>query len=219
MLSRTNLGAPGSTQLLGECHPLLQQLGAADGLFALHSVAASLRLPKVDNPAALGQFLTAYEFKILFPLELTAICRAHHHASRNEVRELLVLDAEVGKQRKHRPFASASRRVGQSQLKRLEPLRDARIVQRYLQAVDQGEAQGWHTLVYGLTLAIYSLPVRQGLLSYARQTLAGFIQAAARPLRFSASECDAMREKLCAPLPHGVELVLQECALANKPMK
>ena len=45
------------------------------------------------------------------------------------------------------------------------PLRDQRLVQRYLTAVEQGEAQGWHTLVYGLTLAVYSLPLRQGTCS------------------------------------------------------
>src|SRR5205085_3107504 len=128
-----------------------------------------LRLPKVDTLEALTCFLRAYKAQVLLPLELPAIFQAHRHASRNETQELLALDSDISSQRSHRAFASASRRVGQSQLKRLRPLRDARIVQRYLGAVQEKHAQAWHTLVYGLTLAIYSLPVRQGLLSYARQ--------------------------------------------------
>ena len=55
-----------------------------------------------------------------------------------------------------------------------EPLRDERVVQRYLAAVESGEAHGWHTLVYGLTLVVYSLPLRQGLLGYAHQNHARF---------------------------------------------
>ena len=61
-------------------------------------------------------------------------------------------------------------------------MRDQRVVQRYLQAVEGGQANGWHTLVYGLTLAVYSLPLRQGLLGYAHQTTRGFIYSAARML-------------------------------------
>jgi len=54
------------------------------------------------------------------------------------------------------------RRVGQSQLKRFRSLRDHRLVQRYLKAVGEGRAHGWHTLVYGITLSVYSLPLIQG---------------------------------------------------------
>ena len=198
-----------AVQLLGECHPLLEQLGSTAGLFTLSGVAASLRLPKVGDLDALSQFLCAYKSQILLPIELPAIFRAHQHASRNETRELLALDREIAAQRRHRAFASASRRVGQSQLKRLRPLRDARIVQRYLEAVQKQRAQAWHTLVYGLTLAIYSLPVRQGLLSYARQILQGFIHSAARPLRLSVADCAALLDQLSADLPGQLETILK----------
>jgi len=210
MLNRSKHETPGAVQLLGECHPLLDQLGSADGLFTLSGVSAWLRLPKVDSLAALAQFLKAYQTEILLPLELPAIYRAHQHASRNEARELLALDFEIAVQRRHRGFASASRRVGRSQLQRLRPLRGERIVQRYLRAVDQERAQAWHTLVYGLTLAIYSLPVRQGLLNYARQTLKGFIQAAARSLRLSSDDCGLLLEDLCAELHGKLETIVTE---------
>ena len=210
MLSQSKVDASGAVQLLGECHPLLEQLGTADGLFTLSAAAGALRLPKIESPAALSRFLDAYLSQILLSLDLPAICLAHHHASRNEARELLALDLEIAGQDRHLDFASASRRVGRNQLQRLRPLRDVRIVQRYLQAVERGQAQAWHTLVYGMTLAVYSLPVRQGLLTYARQTMKGFIQAAARPLRLSAAECGALLEKRCVGWPEKLEAIIVE---------
>ena len=210
MLSQSKVDASGAVQLLGECHPLLEQLGTADGLFTLSAAAGARRLPKIESPAALSRFLDAYLSQILLSLDLPAICLAHHHASRNEARELLALDLEIAGQDRHLDFASASRRVGRNQLQRLRPLRDVRIVQRYLQAVERGQAQAWHTLVYGMTLAVYSLPVRQGLLTYARQTMKGFIQAAARPLRLSAAECGALLEKRCVGWPEKLEAIIVE---------
>ena len=210
IVNQSKLDAPEAVQFLGECHPLLEQLGSADGLFSLSGVAASLRLPKVESFEALAQFLHTYQSQVLLPLDLPAIFRAHQYASRNEIRELLALDLEIAGQRRHRAFASASRRVGQNQLKCLRPLRDARVVQRYLKAVHEKRAQAWHTLVYGLTLAIYSLPVRQGLINYARQTLRGFIQAAARPLRLSVADCEGLLEELCSELPAELEKLLKQ---------
>jgi urease accessory protein UreF len=199
-----------AARFLGECHPLLDQLGSADGLFTLSGVAAALQLPEVDSPRALESFLSAYLSQILVPLELPAIYQAHHHASHNQARELLACDCELTRRAPPPQFARASQRVGRDQLRRLRPLRDERIIQRYLEAVEQERAQAWHTLVYGVTLAVYSLPVRQGLLTYARQTLAGFIQAAARPLRLSAEECAGLLNQSCAELPAHLEKLLQE---------
>lgn len=202
------VASPDPVQLLGECHPLLEQLGSADGLFTLNGAAGALSLPVIENALAFSQFLEVYCSHVLLPLELPAICRAHHHSSRNEIRELLALDLELAAGSKYEDFASASRRVGGTQLQRLRPLRDVRLVQRYLNAVESGEAQGWHTIVYGLTLAVYALPVRQGLLVYARQTLNGFIQAAAQPLGLSASGCNGFLQDACDGLPAKVESIL-----------
>jgi len=211
-LNETQADSPQAVQLLGECHPLLVQLGSADGLFSLSSVAGVLCLPEVDCLRALETFLERYQSQVLLPLELPAIYRAHGHASRNEIRELLALDLEIAGHSKHQALASASRRVGRSQLQRLRPLRDARVVRRYLQAVEQDRAQAWHTLVYGVTLAVYSLPVRQGLLSYARQTLGGFIHSAARPLHLSAADCGGLIEGLGTELPGKMEKLLKRLA-------
>ena len=110
-------------------------------------------------------------------------------------------------------FAEASRRIGQTELMKLRPLRDERIIKRYLDAVDRREANAWHTLVYGLTLSLYSLPLRQGLLGYGYQVSRGFIYAAARPLQLSELNCRALLEDLCGNLPVAVEeLIAQRIA-------
>jgi urease accessory protein UreF len=169
-------------------------------------------LPPVHNVPSLRKFLGQYQICILLPLELPAIESAHGHASRNEVRELVALDQELAAEPVLQNFAAPSRRVGQAQLQKLRPLRDQRVVQRYLAAVESGEAHGWHTLVYGLTLAVYSLPLRQGLLGYAHQTMRGFIYSAARMLDLSERACRDLFDELCADLPLAIESQLKESA-------
>jgi len=215
MLRSTRTAPREAVELLGELHPLIGQLGSADGLVTLGAVSASLRLPQVNSRAALGTFLRAYRAQMLLPLELPAISRAFHHARRNETRELIALDQELARQPLLRDFASASRRVGRWQLQRLAPLRDERVARRYLQAVREGRAAAWHTVVYGLTLAIYSLPLCQGLISYARHTVRGFVQTAARPLRLRNGQCRELIEELCADLPAQLEPILGQPVVAS----
>ena len=211
MVKQTQLALGDAAEWLGDWHPLAEQLGSTDGLVTLGSVSASLRLVPVHDVPSLRNFLSNYHSRILLPLELPAIQSAHGHATRHEVRELIALDQGMAGQPIFSEFAAASQRVGQSQLRKLRPLRDQRAVQRYLHAVESGEAHGWHTLVYGLTLAVYSLPLRQGLLGYTHQTTRGFIYSAARMLSLSEHQCRALFDSLCAGLPEAVEaLVVQE---------
>jgi urease accessory protein UreF len=210
MLKGKQLALTDATDWLGDWHPLAEQLGSADGLVELGSVSSLLQLPPVHNVASLRKFLGQYQLCILLPLELPAIESAHGHASRNELRELVALDQELAAEPVLRNFAAPSRRVGQAQLQKLRPLRDHRVVQRYLSAVENGDAHGWHTLVYGLTLAVYSLPLRQGLLGYAHQTMRGFIYSAARMLDLSERACRGLFDDLCADLPLAIEAQLKE---------
>ena len=190
---------------LGDAHPLVEQLGSADGLASLHALADSLNRRPIANLDELRTFLAGYREQILLPHELPAVQRSYEHAGRNESRELVALDKELSAEPLLKLFSAASRRIGLAQLQKLRPLRDERVVQRYLTAVESGEAHAWHTLVYGVTLEVYSLPLRQGLLGYAYQTTRGFIQAAARPLKLKESACRDLFEEICAPLPASVE--------------
>ena len=199
---------------LGDWHPLVEQLGSTDGLVTLSEVSAVLRASPVQDLPSLRRFVQDYQTLILLPIELPAIQRAFDHVCRHEVRELIGFDQSLAIEPALKPFAQASRRIGQCELRKLQPLRDERIVKRYLQAVEQGAAHAWHTLVYGLTLALYSMPLRQGLLGYGYQTTRGFIYSAARPLQLSENDCRQLLEELCSFLPKPVEALLSRRAVA-----
>lgn len=192
---------------LGDAHPLVAQLGTADGLASLHTLAESLAARPITSIEALREFLRAYHDRILLPHELPAIRTAYTHVSQNEVRELIAFDQSLAKETALQGFATASQRIGREQLQKLRPLRDERVVQRYLAAAESGQAHGWHTLVYGMTLVLYSLPLRQGLLGYAHQTTRGFIHAAARARGWKESDCAALFAEFCTNLPVEQELV------------
>ena len=209
MGKQTNLALSDAADWLGDWHPLAEQLGSTDGLASLGSICAFLALRPIQDLRSFRRFLRSYQGEILVPFELPAIYAAFGHAEKNELRELVTLDNQLAGQPVLQSFASASRRVGQTQLQKLRPLRDQRMIQRYLFTVDSGEAHGWHTLVYGLTLEVYSLPLRQGLLGYAHQTTRGFIYSAARMLQLSERQCRSVFEEHCAGLPNAVENLLR----------
>ncbi len=197
-----------TAELLGDPHPLLEQLGPADGLATFDAAPAALQFARVRDLPSLQSFLRVYQNEILLPLEWPAILHAHAHAARFELRELVALDGRLAGEPALRDFAVASCRVGQRQLSKLRPLRDERFIQRYLKAIADGDARGWHTLVYGISLAVYSLPLRQGLLSYAQHTLGGFIENAAGPLRLTEAGVEELHAEVCAGLPAAMERLL-----------
>ena len=161
----------------------------------------------------LRDFLESYQSRVLVPLELPAITRARSHAARGRLRELIALDRELDTQPLLPAFASASRRIGRAQLERLRPLRDERTVQRYLAAVEAGDAAGWHTMVYGMTLAIYSWPLRHGLLTYARQTLSRLAVAEGGPTGLDGPARGEILQACFLRLPAAIE---QTLAVAGK---
>jgi urease accessory protein UreF len=186
----------------GELRGLLEQLGATDENFAFTGVFPELR--EVNTTAALQKFLSDYQKQVLIPVELLAIHRAYNHTLRNECRELVALDKELSSEPRLEKFTTASKRVGNIHLRRFRPMRE-RFVQRYLHAVDTGEANGWHTLVYGMSIAVYSLPLRQGLNFYAEQVLKGFAFTAALTHRLPKEACDDLWRQLSPSCAAAVE--------------
>jgi urease accessory protein UreF len=199
-------------EILGELHSLDEQLGNPATLSSLTRGTLSLQLDCLSNVTTLRRVLQTYCSRILIACELPAIYRAYKHASRFEVRELIDSDCRLSREPSLRHFARASQCVGTAQLKRLGPLRGERLVQRYLQAVESGKAYGWHTVVYGLVLSLYSLPLRQGLLNYGHQTLHGFIWSAGESLQLLEEQSQTLHSDLCSRLPQAVESIL--CANA-----
>jgi urease accessory protein UreF len=199
--------------LLGDFSALLQQVGIGGILPACDSPLAPHSTHLTGLPA-LQEFLDTYLTQILLPLELPAIAEACGRVRRGELRELIALDRQLAEEKRLAPFALASRKIGAIQLQRMKPLRDERTVQRYLCAVESGRAGGWHTLVYGLTLAVYSIPLRQGLLHYGRETLSALAHAAAGAGKFFDPVCQEMLETLLSRLPEAVERTIPACDTA-----
>lgn len=198
-----------AARLTGDPHPLIERIGSAGawaGLPAGYADAA----PAVSDPASFRAFLGWYRAHLLAPVELPAIVQAHRHASRYEVRELIALDRALCRDERLAGFAAASQAVGRSQLRRLLPLRDQRLVRRYYRAVATGDARAWHIVVYGVVLSLYALPLRQGLLAYARQTLGGFVQSARSGVGLPAEAGDSLFEEVCRDLPALVEQALTD---------
>lgn len=210
MTSQSIVARPTTEQLLGDTMLLAEQIGSAGGLVALSGTADSQQFQRVTDLPSLGRFLRNYQSRVLIPLELPAICQAYHHASRYEVRELIELDRRLSSEPLIQDFATASQRVGKTQLKRLRPLRDQRLVQRYLHAVETGEAHAWHTLVYGMILSLYSFPLRQGLLNYAQLTTRGFVDSVAGRLRLAESQCCEVTEEMDVQFPAAIKKVLAD---------
>ena len=209
----TNIAPSSPAELLGDPHPLLEHLGSADELAVTGAVTHAIEFQTVSDLPALREFLNAYREEVLIPVELPAIASAYQHAARGETAELIALDERLAREQVVRRFANASCRVGQRQLSKLRPMRDQRLVQRYLAAIESGQARGWHTLVYGVSLAIFLLPLRQGLQNYAEQTLRGFVSSAAASLRLPESECDHLWSAQSSEVPRAIS-----SALGSRPM-
>ncbi len=208
MLHQLQNATAAEAELLGDLNPLLEQIGSPDGLASLAGGRDPLAALTIRTVAGLRSFLEEYYKRILQPIELPAIQRAFMHARRNELRELIAFDQLLASEIALKDFATASRIVGLAQLRRLRPLRDERFVQRYLTTVEQGGATGWHTLVYGVTVAVYNLPLRPGLIGYAQRTTRGFVQSAARSLKLSEADAVSLLDEFSARLPAAVEPLL-----------
>jgi urease accessory protein UreF len=177
-----------ASEVVGDLGALLEQLGAAEGFGLAPIEAARCASKKIDSLPDLRRFLHQYTAGVLILHELPAVARAYYHATHYQVRELLNYDRQLDLEGLPGQFSRASRAVGRNQLQRLRPLRDERLVQRYLRAMDAGEANAWHTLVFGVVLALFSVPLRQGLAHFAQQTLTGFVMAASSSIQHSTAE-------------------------------
>lgn len=202
-----------ANEILGDLTNLAVELGSAEGLECLKLASVAIDSACVNSMPALERFLDDYCATLLFPFELPAVAQAYHCTARSQVRELIALDRQFTGIRRLTAFASASARVGQAQLKRLRPLRSERVVQRFLKSVEAGEARGWHTLVFGLVLALYSLPLRQGLSHFAYQTIGGFVHAAGQRISID----DSARQRLLSACEPGIAKAIETVVAGARP--
>jgi hypothetical protein len=172
-------GFPASGSLLeGDASLLLRQMAADEALPELGGAASAFRGRNLKTIEDLRRHSLEYQTQVLHPIELPAVIRAWQFASHGGARELSLLDNELSSHPALHELAVASQRVGRIHLKRLRPLRDHRVVQRYLAAIERGESTGWHMIVYGLILSVYSIPLRQGLIHYGCASIRGLLLGA-----------------------------------------
>lgn len=191
----------------GDPLPLLDRLGSP-GLATWLSEIAVLGPLTGPNQSQLLEYLEDYRDKGLVAVEWPAVVAAFRHASQGRVRELLSLDLEFQMPPDFAALARASLQTGRMQLERLSPLRDQRLLQHYRKAVQAGQAKGWHAVVYGLFLSLYSLPLRQGMLHYAQIILRGLLESAARHHQFSQVQVSQALDQLESTLPSALEILL-----------
>lgn len=151
-------------------------------------MAPSMRFEKVNDTDSFLRFSEQYIRYVLSPIELPAIVAASEFASRNALHELYLLDKQLGSEPHIKMFEKASLTLGRNQLRKLRGMRDVRLLSRYRSSVLEGNAHGWHMLVYGIVLHLFSIPIRQGLAKYQTQVLLGFAQSACQSLQWSQSE-------------------------------
>lgn len=163
-------------RLAGDPHPLVEAIGLR--VQAQTDRLVTPTVPPVYDLPSLARFLDWYREEVLLPIEAPAIIEAAEHLRRHEPRELIAQDRRLGEKAVLHPFAEASKTVGRSQLRRLLPMRDQKIIRQYWQAVEFGQAHGWHMIVFGLIVGLFYIPYRQGLFAYARRTQYHFLQAA-----------------------------------------
>ena len=78
--------------------------------------------------------------------------------------------------------------------------------------MDRGEATGWHVIVFGILLAVFSLPLRDGLVHFATRTQASLVESASTAIAVTRPERDRLREESEAPLPAAIQQVLPRFA-------
>lgn len=192
------LNPPSTAGLSGEYHALAQQLATPDTT-ALASWPPSLSA--VNSVDSLQRFVIHHATETLSAQEWPVILQAWQLAREGKPRELIALDGDWGRRVGQADFAGASFRVGRRQLSKLRGLRHERVIQKYLAAIESGDARGWHPIVYGVVLAVYHLPLRQGLMNFGIQTLASLITAAEKAHRLPNRECRQLLDATCALLP------------------
>ncbi|MDB6055989.1 MAG: hypothetical protein JWN25_3512 [Verrucomicrobiales bacterium] len=198
-----------STGLAAFC----SRLGPVESVIHLGSAESLIEFPGISSLPGLEKFLIAYRDRILVPVELPAILSAYDLTVKQHALELISLDQEMASAMPSDSFSEASSRVGKAQLKRLRPLKDSRLIQKYIAALEEGRVRGWHTLVYGLSLATYSIPIVQGLQNYCEQTLGSFANAGIQKLNLPEQTLESILEPALEALPLLIQGCIEKCAL------
>ncbi len=187
---------------VGEVLREIRDLGGAQCLPATQESAVGLAagLGCLTSWNEFEAWLGGYAGQVIAGRDWPLMLQGWEFTREGEARELIALD-QSWRPDESPTMAEASWRVGRRQLSRMRPLRDQRVVQRYLAATEAGNARGWHPLVYGVVLAVYGIPLRQGLMHYAVHAAAGWCDALVRQREWIREDGELAVERVCAGLP------------------
>lgn len=166
------------------------------GLFAERAVA---------DRRSLAVLLEALLHDTVARIELPVIRWAYECSVRNDAKGLAELDRFLSSLPVPDALRAASRKVGRQQLRNFAPIKGHKFLRKYSAEVDDGNASGAQPIVYGMYLFLFSIPLREGLLSYAYQTVNGFAAAAARSAHIELRSLESTVAAACADLPKLVE--------------
>lgn len=178
---------------------------------ALPLEAQQTRHPAAHPSLDFRSLLESHRDRVVIAVDWPVIIEAAEFTRLGRHRDLVELDRHHPVQHAG-PWIEASVRVGRRQLARLRACHDLRVVQRYLDAVEEGRAQGWNPIVFGVALAAFNLPYRQGLLHYASTVLRGLAEPY-RPRDISEGDWADRMNSLETPLPEAAHRLLQPAAL------
>jgi urease accessory protein UreF len=201
MPSQAKFTNPAASYPSGGLEAFTAQLGSVETVIHLANAERLVDFQQIIDLPSLEKFLIAYRDRILVAIELPSILAAYNLTIKQHALELIALDKEISLSMPSDLFSEASARVGRAQLKRLKPLRDSRLIQKYLQALASGRAKAWHTLVYGMSLATYSIPIIQGLQNYCHQTLTSFAQAGIQKMKLPEHSLAQVLAPVMQPVP------------------
>lgn len=187
---------------LGDLAGLADQVGVGGAKVAEEGAlgSGSFELSGVVDLKSLRQFLIEYRDRLMVPIELPTIIEASLMVERGEFRELMGLDQSLAKKPEMRVFSESSQWIGQCHAKTMRGMKDHRTVWRYSDAIRAKKAFGWHTVVYGVVLAAFSIPVRQGIVNYCERVINGFADSAATRLNLGAEDIELVKLQTTAEM-------------------
>ncbi|MSU31872.1 MAG: hypothetical protein EXS25_04265 [Pedosphaera sp.] len=199
-------------QMSAEFNPVTAQRSDpnSDSVSSLSTIVEQLGIP--ENPRSwapvtrgilAGKVLAELREGLIQNTEWPAILQAAELTRRGYHRELLQLDQRFGRDLSP-SLAKASCCVGRHQLGRLRALRDQKIIQCYLDAIETGQARGWNPIVFGVVLAVFGIPLRQGLVHYATALLRNH----AEQIAVNPAEAQRLLDESVRMLPESANKVL-----------
>ena len=186
-------------------HPYEAQLDALETVLCTDTITQALGLAPLQSIADLEIMLERYRTTLLEPIELPAITHSSRLSARGHADELIALDQDfAGMHPEWLLLMPASTRMGSDYLNRLRPLQDERVVQKFIESVKYNRSPGHHLMVFGLTMAVFSIARRQGLAEYAQFALEAVVSTAAGKLKITQEERATILARAQTHLPQAL---------------